>query len=97
LFLDPFAQRDHVVVDHPIGNGETCTTDLVEQAFPSEQAAAVADECRQRLEFRCRRLYLLAVAAQLKTRQIQIASTKTLNLVSIARVSVLSRRSRRAA
>src|ERR1035438_3986361 len=69
-----------MVVDDAVGDGDPCAPDFVEEALAGEQTAAVADKRRQQLELRGCCFHALAVAAQFKAAQIQLARSETMNL-----------------
>ena len=76
------AQRHYVVVHHPVADVEAGTPHFLKQVLAREYASPAAHESRQQLQLRVRGFHALAVAAQLETRQVQLAAAKAMHFAT---------------
>src|SRR5579862_4173573 len=85
--LDFLAQRDDVVVDYTIGDGNARSPDVVEESIAGKDAAALADKHGEQLEFGGGGVEAAAVAAQLEPGEVQFAGAEVIDFIGAFRRS----------
>src|ERR1700683_3183345 len=76
------AERHNVVVHHAVGDVYTGAPHLFEEALAREPPSPAADESGQELQLGVGGFQPLALAAQLETRQVQLAAAKAMHFAA---------------